>query len=171
MSFLTPAAGTALGSGLFPSSADAAGMSLGEIKTCCKKYLSWDSAVSSGDTPSVCEGSESCDMHASHDDQGLAAWSPGASERHISSGISSSSPSGCAHRRCWELVGPMLMQMLVGCLGPEQCSQESHCLSLEMMLPLVAKGWLFISQSSPLVLAFLRHISDAAHGRSAPKLP
>lgn len=63
------------------------------------------------------------------------------------------------------------MQMRVGCLGPEQCLQESRCLSLGLMLPLVTKGWLFISQSSPLVLAFLRLVSHAAHGGSAPKLP
>lgn len=42
--------------------------------------------------------------------------------------------------------------------------EESRCLSVGLMLPLETKGWLFISWSSPLVLAFLRHISHAVHG-------
>lgn len=46
--------------------------------------------------------------------------------------------------------------------------EESCCLSVGLMLPLETKHWLFISWSSPLVLAFLRRISHAVHGGLLP---
>lgn len=60
-----------------------------------------------------------------------------------------------------------------GCANANECrllgtraarGEESRCPSIGLMLPLETKGWLFISWSSPIVLAFLRHVSWAVHG-------